>query len=129
MPKPVKKTPKVKYADYKLTTLHIPEFPIVYKLKRTYWLLNNLHRLLLVDPTAVNPKQYLELLDEYIKLCDEVRKSGLGTASDRKAARKRMDSKNVAEVGKPVPKAGMGASLPFGLGSGVSAADIGSRSR
>lgn len=112
----VKQSPK--YADFKEVRLLLPKNPFLYKLRRVYWLLQNYHRLLQVDPQAISTKAYTDLLDLYIKLIEESVKRGLNTRQGRIDARLRMDGGSVA---KKVPvtddETADSGEIPFSVGT------------
>lgn len=113
-----KSKPTIQYLEFKEARLNTPKLPEIYKLKRVYWLLMNMHRLLEKDPTAVPTKSYLELLDLYTKLVENAQKKGLDTAEGRKNARYGMDSRTVAkEVQESDSETDDGFQEPFSMGA------------
>ena len=119
----VSKKQSLKYKEFADLRLNLPKIPLVYKLRRVYWLLNNVHRKLQADPTAITTRQYLELLDVYCDLVEEVEKKGLHTADGRKKARQGMDTQRLGKVGRPSNAPGVGSPFSPSLGAGISTSD------
>lgn len=111
-----KKDPK--YVEFKEVRLLLPKNPFLYKLRRVYWLLQNYHRVLQADPTAINTKAYVDLLDLYIRLNEESIKKGLNTRQGRKDARARVDTSNVAQkVPVTDDETADSGEIPFSVGT------------
>lgn len=111
------KEKKKQVTDFRDQRLLIPEFPLVYETKRTYWLLQALSSAIEKDPTSVNPKQYLEVVSHFAKLAEQCRKEGVQNAEGRK--KKRMEREGLEEVGHEVNEAVLGKTKSDGLGVGV----------
>jgi len=122
--KRVKPKPQVAYKEFQYLRLNLPKVPGLYKLRRVYWLLNNYHKLLEKDPTAISSKQYIELLNTYCDLIEDAKKRGWDSIEGRKNARAGVDTKKLASGSDKNDPAGMGAPLPFGVGAGIPANDI-----
>jgi hypothetical protein len=104
--------PPIKYQEWKGSKLQIVDDEDKYLAKNVYWLLNNLRKKLERDPLSVPVKEWISINKEYYELSKSLKKK-------RGYVGKRVDTRNVAEIGNEDVQTDVGGEDPFSVGSGV----------
>lgn len=108
------------YQDPKRVQLHVPTLPLVAKARKMAWLIQNIEKHLLTDPTYISPKEYFSLLKDMEAVYTQLNKERLGTSEQRREARERAKSGGLAENGNEERSSRMGEDKPAGVDARVS---------
>lgn len=99
----------------------IPKDGLHYQAKRAYWLMRQYEKVMAKDITAIPAKDYNAAVENFVKLSEELKKSGYYRAKNGKATKNRILAEDVAQDGGQDSTADLGGEGSASLGAGIHA--------